>query len=420
MKKKKTTLTVFAVHILGLIFLVIPQCSQNENGGNTESAVPQNISQNKTEGIPDSLDEHQSKINKGETLSDILLSFDVPFTTISKIVRAFNQVDDVRKIQPGKNYSAFFENDSVYKLKYFLYEKDPVNYILVSMDDTIKVTIGEKKVETKERRVSGVINSSLYTTLKDLAVSDKLALSLSEVFAWQIDFYRIQKGDTFKVIFEEEFIDGKFIGIGKITSADFVHWGEKYYAFYFEQDGDGEYFDEEGKSLRKAFLKTPVKFSRISSGYSNRRFHPVLKTYKAHLGTDFAAPTGTPIFSVGDGVVIEAGYKGNNGNHVKIRHNGTYTTQYLHMSKIKTGIRSGVKIKQGQVIGFVGQTGLATGPHVCFRFWKNRNQVNHRKEKFPASHPVKSANMENYLNTMNHLRNLLSFISIEKTEIAKL
>ncbi|MBU1677894.1 MAG: peptidoglycan DD-metalloendopeptidase family protein [Bacteroidetes bacterium] len=335
-------------------------------------------------------------------------------------MRAFNQVDDVRKIQPGKNYSAFFENDSVYKLKYFLYEKDPVNYILVSMDDTIKVTIGEKKVETKERRVSGVINSSLYTTLKDLAVSDKLALSLSEVFAWQIDFYRIQKGDTFKVIFEEEFIDGKFIGIGKITSADFVHWGEKYYAFYFEQDGDGEYFDEEGKSLRKAFLKTPVKFSRISSGFSNRRFHPVLKTYKAHLGTDFAAPTGTPIFSVGDGVVIEAGYKGNNGNHVKIRHNGTYTTQYLHMSKIKTGIRSGVKIKQGQVIGFVGQTGLATEPHVCFRFWKNRNQVNHRKEKFPASHPVKSANMENYLNTMNHLRNLLSFISIEKTEIAKL
>src|SRR5690606_21799455 len=231
-----------------------------------------------------------------------------------------------------------------------------------------------------------------------------------DIFGWQVDFQRLQRGDKFKLLYEERQVEGVSIGIGKINGIYFEHFDQPFYAFPFDQGEGIDYFDEDGKSLRKALLKYPIQFTRISSRYNKNRFHPVQKRWKAHLGTDFAAPTGTPIRSVGDGIVLEARYKSNNGNYVKIRHNATYTTQYLHMSKIAPGIRPGVKVKQEQVIGYVGSTGLATGPHLCYRFWKNGVQVDALRVELPPSQPIQDEYMEAFdsvrttlIDKLNHI-----------------
>jgi murein DD-endopeptidase MepM/ murein hydrolase activator NlpD len=217
-----------------------------------------------------------------------------------------------------------------------------------------------------------------------------------DIFGWVVDFQRLQKGDKFKLIYQENQVEGVSIGIKQIDGIYFEHFGNDYYAFPFDQ-GDGvDFFDENGKSLRKALLKYPIEFTRISSRFNLNRFHPVQKRWKAHLGTDFAAPRGTPIRSVGDGIVLEAQYKSNNGNYVKIKHNSTYTTQYLHMSKIASGVRAGTRVRQGETIGYVGSTGLATGPHLCYRFWKNGRQVDALRADLPASQPVKKDRLESF------------------------
>jgi murein DD-endopeptidase MepM/ murein hydrolase activator NlpD len=327
-------------------------------------------------------------VNTNETFSDILLNYNIGYPTIDFLVKNYDKVFDFRKIISGNRYHVYMTQDSIPKLDYLVYEKNPIDFVVVDLKDSGKVYDGSKKVEIKNRTVEGTINNSLYQTMVDNEVDPELVIKLSEIYAWEIDFYRIQKGDSFKVIFEEEYVDGKPIGIGNIVGAYFNHRGEPYYAINFDQDGKNEFFDENGKSLRKAFLKAPVKFSRISSRYSLRRYHPIEHRVKAHLGTDYAAPTGTPILSTGDGVVIAATYSTFNGNYVKIRHNSVYSTQYLHMSHIAKGIHNGVRVKQGQVIGYVGMTGEATGPHVCYRFWKNGMQVDPFRQKIPSVHPV--------------------------------
>ncbi len=345
----------------------------------------------------DSLKVFEGVVKKNETLTDILLPHNISYKTISEIATIAKEKFNVRKINSGKKYKIYSKIDSVERVHYFVYESTPIDFAIIDFTDSvITINTGEKEIELREREASGVITNSLYMTLKNQNVSNLLALKMAEVYAWQIDFYHVQEGDNFKVIFEEKFIDGEFIGVGEIKSAYFQHRKKDYYAFYYKQNGDGEYFDEEGNSLRKAFLKSPLKFGRITSSYSKRRFHPVLHKFKAHLGTDYAAPTGTPIHATGDGVVIEARYKRSNGNYVKIRHNGTFMTQYLHMSKIARGIKPGVAVKQDQVIGYVGMTGLATGPHVCYRFWKNGEQVNHRREKVKSSNPIAKKDYAQY------------------------
>ena len=357
------------------------------------------------------------KIGKKELLSTILLRNHIPYPTIDKIVKKSDGVFDVRHIIPGKRYSIFTDkNDPSQKAKYFVYERDEINYVVVNLDDTVDVYAGKNDVEIRKKSVAGIINASLYMTLKEQGVTPLLTYELADLFAWQIDFHRIQKGDRFKVIYEEKYVNGKAVGIGKIDAAQFNHFNDDYYAFYFEQEGIGEYFDDEAGSLRKAFLKAPVKYSRISSKYSPKRFHPVQKRMKAHLGTDYAAPTGTPIMAVGDGVVKEAMRKKYNGKYVKIKHNGTYTTQYLHMSKIAKGMKPGRKVRQGEIIGYVGSTGLATGPHVCFRFWKNGRQVDHLKQKFPPSKPVEQKYMVEYLDVQEKMILLLDDISYDSTK----
>ncbi len=336
------------------------------------------------------------KIRRNETISSIFSRLGAADSTTYYLQSRFKDIFDFRKVIAGRNYRTYTSVDSNASLQYFVYEKDPVNYVIINLDDTLTVYAGSRKITRKRKEVSGIIRHSLYTALERNEADPELFVKLSNIFAWQIDFYHIRKGDNFKVIYEEELVGDKSVGIGKILGAYFSHMGEDYYAVDFNADGRDEYFDENGKSLRKAFLKAPLEYSRISSRFTRRRFHPILKRVKAHLGTDYAAPTGTPIRSVGDGVVIAAAYTRGNGNYVKIRHNSVYTTQYLHMSKFAKGMRSGAPVKQGQVIGYVGSTGLATGPHLCYRFWKNGVQVDPLKEKMPSSNPIKDAYKEEY------------------------
>ena len=331
--------------------------------------------------------EHQ--IRRNQTFSDILSGYDVTAQQIFQLASSSRDVFDVRHIQAGKKLHIYRDlTDSLKATRHLVYQPDPVRYVIFDLDENMQVRLGERPVKTVRRTASGTINGSLYETLTDQGVSPALAVALSEVYAWQIDFFRIQRGDDFSVVFEEKQLDGQPVGLGEIEAARFTHVGEDYYAFRFEHDGAAGYYDEEGNSLRKAFLKSPLKFYRLTSRYNPRRFHPVLKRTKAHLGTDYAAPTGSPIRSTGDGVVVEAGRTRGNGNYVKIRHNGTYTTGYLHMSRIGKGIKRGARVRQGDVIGYVGSTGLATGPHVCYRFWKNGKQVDPLREQMPPSEPL--------------------------------
>jgi len=360
--------------------------------------------------LVDSFDVHKGEIQRNQFLADILLKYHVSYPEIDRLVKTADTIFDVRRMRAGKNYTLFCSKDSLGKALYFIYQPSLVEYIVFDMRDSINVYKGRKEIVLKKKYASGIINSSLYLTLQEQETNPVLSLEMADIYAWTIDFYRIQKGDQFKVAYEEGFVEGESIGIGKIKSALFTHKGRDFYAFYFEQDSIGDYFDEKAQSLRKAFLKMPLKFGRLSSSFSLRRFHPVQKRYKAHLGTDYAAPSGTPILAVGDGTVIESSYKGYNGNYVKIKHNSSYTTQYLHMSK--RAVKVGEVVKQGEVIGYVGSTGLATGPHVCFRFWKFGKQVDHCQEDFPPSKPVNEELMEEYEKLMKTMKQKLDSVRI--------
>jgi murein DD-endopeptidase MepM/ murein hydrolase activator NlpD len=227
-------------------------------------------------------------------------------------------------------------------------------------------------------------------------INPVLSIELSEVYQWSIDFFGLQKGDKYKVIYENQFVEEKSVGLGKIIAAWFYHADKDFYAFYFIQDSIGDYFDDEANSLKRTFLKAPLRFSRISSRFSNSRFHPVLKIRRPHHGIDYAAPTGTPVQALGDGRVSEAGRKGGYGKYVKIKHNSVYTTGYAHLSRYGEGVRAGVYVKQGDIIGYVGSTGLSTGPHLDFRVYKNGSAIDPLKMESPPAKPVDSINLERY------------------------
>lgn len=338
----------------------------------------------------------QDKIKRNERLGDILEAYNVPANLIHQVSQLSRQIFDVRKIAPNKKYTLICNQDSLKTAKVLVYEPNQIDYIVFRFEDTLWVDVCKKDVVILEKSIAGEIRTNLSETIEELGISHELTNRFVDIFGWQVDFQRLQKGDKFKLIYEEAQVEGVSVGIKQINGIYFEHSGSPYYAFPFDQGEGLDYFDEEGNSLRKALLKYPIEFTRISSRYSMSRFHPVQKRYKAHLGTDFAAPSGTPIRSVGDGIIEEAQYKSNNGNYVKVRHNGTYTTQYLHMSRIADGVRAGTKVRQGQTIGYVGSTGLATGPHLCYRFWRNGVQVDALRVELPPSQPVKKEAMESF------------------------
>ena len=364
----------------------------------------------------DSFDVTEGKVEWNQNLSEILSSYNISYQDIHLLAKNSREVYDVRKLKAGSSYSIIHERDSLKTARQFIFEPSPTEYVTYNLADTVYAKIHSKPVTITERRLAAEINSSLYNAILDQGASPMLVQQLVDVFAWQVDFFRIAKGDKFKLIFEEERVDDDIVGIKSIKGAYFEHWGKPYYAIAYPTEEKIDFFDENGNSLRKTLLRAPLNYSRISSRFSLRRFHPVQKRYKAHLGTDYAAPTGTPIRTVGDGIVLEARYHSGNGNYVKIKHNSNYTTQYLHMSKIARGIRPGQTVKQGQTIGYVGSTGLANGPHLCYRFWKNGRQVDALKVNLPSSGGISDEHLEEYQAFSDSVKTLLDGIELIKKE----
>jgi murein DD-endopeptidase MepM/ murein hydrolase activator NlpD len=339
--------------------------------------------------VVNGLDVEEKTVQRNQLFLDLLEGVTVNPQVLQQLNTLSRKVFDFRRIASSKKYAVITEKDSLNTAIALVYEPNPIEYIIFHLKDTLLIEPCQRVVSSQEKTITGVIESSLYETIEAMSISPELTNKFVDVFGWQVDFQHLQKGDRFKLIYEENLVEGIPYGIGSILGIYFEHVSNPYYAIPFDQGEGIDFFDEEGKSLRKALLKYPIEFTRISSRYSLNRFHPVVKTWRPHLGTDFAAATGTPIRSVGDGIVEDATYTSNNGNYVKIRHNGTYTTGYLHMSKIASGILTGTRVKQGQTIGYVGSTGLATGPHLCYRFWRNGVQVDALRVELPPSQPVK-------------------------------
>jgi len=369
----------------------------------------------------DSLVVVKDKIRKNQHLSDILLKHGVDYPTIDLLARRSKPVFDVRKIRSGNNYSVLLSDDSLQKANYFVYEISPVDYVVFDLVDSVHAHRGEKEISITVDTTSGVIESSLWNAMVEANADPNLANELSEIYAWTVDFFGIQKGDNFKVVYENLWVEGDRIGIGKVLASTFNHYDKELLAIYFVQDSTGDYFDDEANSLRRTFLKAPLRFRRISSKFSYSRMHPVLKYRRPHLGVDYAADRGTPVVSVGDGLVVRASWdNGGGGRVVKIKHNGTYTTQYMHLSKYGKGIKKGVQVSQGQVIGYVGSSGLSTGPHLDFRFYRNEKPIDPLKVKSPAAQPVDSTNLERFNVEKEKWQKILNAISVDKPDTSTL
>lgn len=339
----------------------------------------------------------QGEVRSGQNLSAILAGKGISLATIDEISKKSVLVFDVRKFKVNNLFYFFMNKKDTTKVDYFIYEIDPVDYVVYQLKDSLRIYREKKPMTTLIKSASGVINSSLWNTMKEQALEPMLAMELSDIYQWTIDFYGIKKGDKFRIIYEENFVSGKSIGTGRIFAAQFVHANEDFYAFRYTQNNEDSYFDQRGKSLKTAFLKAPLKFSRISSQFSNNRFHPVLKIYRPHHGVDYAAPTGTPVSTIGDGTVIAKGYQAaGGGNYLKIKHNSEYTTTYMHLKGFAKGISQGVRVKQGQLIGYVGSTGLASGPHLDFRVSRNGTAINPLSIKSPPTDPISKENVKSY------------------------
>lgn len=348
-------------------------------------------------GIPvDSFLISRGRIKRNQFLADIFRKLDIPYEKTQIIMQKPVSGFNFRKVKAGQPYQVFSSETEPHKVKYFVYIEDPVNYYVFDFGESPNIEHKKKKVRSEIKLISKTIHNSLWQTIKDNHLNPDLALQLSEIYAWTIDFFGLQNGDRFKVIYEEQYVDSTTLGIDRILAASFHSEGKIYYAIPFKQDGKEDFFDEEGNSLRKAFLKAPLRFSHISSRFSNSRYHPILKIRRPHHGVDYAAPTGTPVHAIGDGKVIAKGYYGQSGNRVKIRHNSIYTTAYAHLSRYGKGIHVGAMVKQSQVIGYVGKTGLATGPHLDFRFYKYGKPVDPLKVKAPSVSPINEQNRSTY------------------------
>ncbi|TVQ08908.1 MAG: peptidase M23 [Bacteroidetes bacterium] len=358
-------------------------------------------------------------VRNRQTLGHILAGYELSPRFIDRIVTEMREIFDPRRIRAGNSFQAYLTNDTLESLQYFVYDISAMDYLVFDLSDSLQIIRGEKEVTAVPGAASGVIYSSLWATLAQNNLNPELAIKMSEILAWEVDFYRIHRGDKFKVVYEENFVGEQSVGIGRVDAIYFEHHGREILGFKFEKDTVSGYFGPDGENLRKVFLAAPIKFGRISSGFSASRLHPVLGVRRPHYGTDYAAPTGTPIYAVGDGVVTEARFTSGNGNYVRIRHNSVYDTQYLHMSRFAAGMRPGVRVKQGDVIGYVGQTGLATGPHVCFRFWKNGQQVDHRREEFPSADPLHEDFFDEFHVVRDHFMEILQQVPLDEQIAAR-
>jgi murein DD-endopeptidase MepM/ murein hydrolase activator NlpD len=336
------------------------------------------------------------KVKRNQNLALILNESGLDRMIASEATINSAQVFDIGNIRLGNQYNLYYSKDKDSSLTYFVYKHSPIEYLKIDLNKTPNAVKGEKAVTTVLKTSSGTISTSLWNTMVESNVDPVMAIRLSEIYAWTVDFFGLDKGDSFKVIYEAQYVDSIPYGIGRIYAASFIHKGEELLAYEFTQDGELSYYDQDGKSLRRQLLKAPLRFSRISSGFSKGRMHPILKIVRPHSGVDYVAPTGTPVYTVGDGVVVEKGFTKSAGNYIKVKHNSVYTTGYNHFSKFASGMHVGAKVKQGQVIGYVGSTGYSTGPHLDYRVWMNGHLINPLKIKAPPIEPIKEQNLQNF------------------------
>ncbi len=357
-------------------------------------------------------------IRSGDSFGGIMNVHGVSHNKVYEVMQQVRETFNPTRLVVGKPYTILKAKDSVSTPNFFIYENDAIDYTVVNIGDNIAAYKAQKPVTIKQKAVSGVILSNLSSAMQNEGLSVLLSHELSNIYQWSIDFWKLQKGDRFKMVYNERYInDTIYAGIENIEGAVFVHQDKPYYAFNYTVDaesGQADFYDEMARPLESFFLKAPLNFSRISSRFSGSRFHPVQKTWKAHKGTDYAAPHGTPIWSTANGTVIASGYTAGNGNYVKVKHNETYTTQYLHMSR--RNVKVGQRLRQGDVIGFVGSTGLATGPHVCYRFWVRGEQVDPFRQNLPAAEPIADNLREDYFAAIGPVKERLEKIAFKQIE----
>lgn len=403
-----------------IILLLLVSCKNNDN--TTDQDLLAEVEAPKTLSFGFYLEDYlvvRDTIEQGDTFGKILSEQGFNPTEIHNIVEKIKDSINLKNIRAGRPYTFFKSKEEPHQVKAMVYQSDQINYSVIDLRDSIVAYNKQKPVTIKRKVVVANIAGSLSETLDANGVSPALTHNLSQIYAWSVDFFRIQKEDALGIIFNERFVnDSIYVGIESVEGSFFLHKGKKIYAFPFKRDSLGsseDYFDEQAKALKSMFLKAPLKYTRISSRYSPKRFHPVQKTWKAHLGTDYAAPHGTPILSTANGVVETAGYTSGNGNFVKVKHNATYSTQYLHMSRI--AVKKGQRVSQGEVIGYVGSTGLATGPHVCYRFWKNGVQVDALQQNFQSSEPLEEKYKQRFFDQINPTKKELDSLSNAKLNL---
>jgi len=375
------------------LVLLFASCALQQEKHETDTVNREETHHSYAYGICiDSLVLNRFVIKKGDHLSSILTNLGFTGNDAEQISRVVTPLYPPAKLQIGNTFATITTQDSASTIQYLVMESSKTDYVVVDLNaDSLKAYEYIRPVTLQRKYAEKTITSSMWNAITESGASPLLALKLSDLYAWQIDFFDIKEGDSFRLIYNEAWTDDTtFVEIVSVEGALFTHQGKEYMAVPFQQDSTLEYFDAEGNSLRKAFLKAPVDFFRISSTFSNARFHPVLKRYRPHHGVDYAAPAGTAVKTVGDGVVMEKGYQRNGaGNYLKIRHNNAYTTTYMHLSRFGKGLKKGSTVRQGDVIGYVGSTGLSTGPHLDYRVHKNNQPVNPLKMEIPPSYPVK-------------------------------
>lgn len=354
----------------------------------------------------DTLKVELGEIERNQNLSQILTDIGVTQAQVLQTTQALNGIFKVNRFRAGNNFEVFFSKKGKQVPRFFIYFIDDIQYLVISYGAKVQAEVHKRPVVTIEKTGKGTISSSLWKCMTDNGLNPMLALKLSDVYAWTIDFFALQEGDEFKVVYDEEFVDSASVGIKDVKYAVFRHQGTDIWAIPFTQDSTFGFFDDRGESLRKAFLKAPLHFSRISSHFSSGRMHPVLRIVRPHFGVDYAAPAGTPVATIGDGTVLFKGWVGGGGNCVKIRHNSVYTTVYMHLRGYGAGLQVGKRVRQGEVIGYVGSTGLSTGPHLDFRVYKNGSPVNPLTIESPPVDPIKPV----YKDAFNHLRDSLKAI----------
>ena len=357
----------------------------------------------------DSLRCVEGKVQKGQFFSNLLAAHGMSAGESYALTQACDSVFDVRTLRVGNAYRAYYSGDE--RLEYLVYDRDRMHCIVFDCSEPYSAWVYEKPVLHNEKYADVTISSSLWNDMIAADVSPLLILSLSDIYAWTVDFFGLQKGDRFRVLYQETVCDGEVISVDTVRYAVFSHAGQDYPAIMYDQeDGGNLWWNEKGESMRKAFLKAPLKYSRISSGFSYARKHPVTRKVQPHTGVDYAAPKGTPVMTIGDGVVTSVKYEGAGGNTVRIRHNSVYSTAYLHLSRYAKGLKAGQRVRQGDVIGYVGSTGRSTGPQLDFRVWKNGSPINPLKMDSPPAEPVKEENMEAFRQTAQIYRHQIDTI----------